>query len=658
VAGSRKITDTEGLSRLTVLHPVAASEPQEFAARELADSLTIMLDEKVGVAADSRLPPRHLRLAPAQPREAVRRAARPSAPTPLEAAPPQIPAGREGFALWREALPPGGPNPGMQRGALLLAGSTDSALLHGVYDLLEGLGARFPLGAAPSFPRCAGAGLDLVEARTSVSAFGRRAFASDLMTWHYENADRLATHLAHDRRFIPWMGARGLNAFSYIRHRVDRRLKIEELISLHRGRGIASEYGGHVLQLLLPRESFARDPELFPVNSQGERDRNGNLCASNAKALAIVCDRAIGYLRESPECALLHIWGADVAKGAWCRCGECSQISPQRQYMRVVNAVADAVAAEMLQGPPVAYLAYHDTIEPDPLLRPRPNVSFEWAPRERCYSHAIDDEVCEVNPRYLESLKRYLELFDGRGHVFEYYADAILFGGLACVTPAVIASDLRAYIKLGVTSISCLTFGEHSVLAYPVNLEAFARGTHSPNFEPDRVLADSVTATHPQCASEMVEIYRAISRASALILDGGGEMMRPRLQPTPSRRRILELEQAHSSITRALAAADTLLAKTKDTLAASQRDVWHYSREAIGGIIEYVTAARENGVDRQDRARRAVDKIGASLVTLRAAGPAAGNTWASWDLEWISDLWLDALRRRFDDAAGIASDKS
>ncbi len=235
MAGSRKITDTEGLSRLTVLHPVAASEPQEFAARELADSLTIMLDEKVGVAADSRLPPRHLRLAPAQPREAVRRAARPSAPTPLEAAPPQIPAGREGFALWREALPPGGPNPGMQRGALLLAGSTDSALLHGVYDLLEGLGARFPLGAAPSFPRCAGAGLDLVEARTSVSAFGRRAFASDLMTWHYENADRLATHLAHDRRFIPWMGARGLNAFSYIRHRVDRRLKIEELISLHRG---------------------------------------------------------------------------------------------------------------------------------------------------------------------------------------------------------------------------------------------------------------------------------------------------------------------------------------------------------------------------------------------------------------------------------------
>ena len=412
-----------------------------------------------------------------------------------------------------------------------------------------------------------------------------------------------------------------------------------------------------MLQLLLPRESFGAHPEFFPANAAGQRDRNGNLCASNAKALAIVCDRAIEYLRESPECALLHIWGADVSRGAWCRCGDCSAMSPQRQYLRVVNAIADAVAAQMPQGPPIAYLAYHDTIEPDPLLRPRPNVSFEWAPRERCYSHAIDDRVCEVNPRYLESLKRYLELFDGRGHVFEYYADAILFGGLACATPAVIASDLRAYIKLGVTSISCLTFGRHSVLAYPVNLEAFARATHSPSFEPDRVLADSVTATHPQCATEMIEVYRAISRASALILDGGGETMRPRLKPMPSHQRILDLEQAHSSITRALAAADVLIAKTKDTLAASQRDVWHYSREAIGGIIEYVGAARENGADRQDRARRAVDRIGAALVTLRAAGPASGNTWARWDLEWISDLWLNALRRRFDDAAGIASDK-
>ena len=60
---------------------------------------------------------------------------------------------------------------------------------------------------------------------------------------------------------------------------------------------------------------------------------------------------------------------------------------------------------------------------------------FEWAPRERCYSHAIDDPACAINPRYFDSLKRYIDIFEGRGHVFEYYADAILFGGLGFATP-------------------------------------------------------------------------------------------------------------------------------------------------------------------------------------------------------------------------------
>ena len=107
--------------------------------------------------------------------------------------------------------------------------------------------------------------------------------------------------------------------------------------------------------------------------------------------------------------------------------------------MEIVNAIAAALAADP-KAPPIAYLAYHDTIEPHPGLKPLDNVWFEWAPRERCYSHAIDDPACEINPRYLESLKRYIDIFNGRGHVFEYYADAILFGGLGFATPAIVAS--------------------------------------------------------------------------------------------------------------------------------------------------------------------------------------------------------------------------
>src|SRR5579863_2026525 len=115
--------------------------------------------------------------------------------------------------------------------------------------------------------------------------------------------------------------------------------------------------------------------------------------------------------------------------------------------MAVVIAIAAALGADA-GAPPVAYLAYHDTIEPHRGLRPRPNVWFEWAPRERCYVHAIDDAACEINPHYLDSLRRYLELFDGRGHVFEYYADSILFGGVGFATPGIIAADLKCYRAL------------------------------------------------------------------------------------------------------------------------------------------------------------------------------------------------------------------
>lgn len=166
-----------------------------------------------------------------------------------------------------------------------------------------------------------------VEPHKVEPAFARRAFVSDLMTWNYSFADRLEQHLAHDRQFIPWMATRGINAFSYIRHAHDARLRIDELMPLYRERGIASEYGGHVIQLLLPRERFDADPDFFPADSNGVRAARGNLCVSNARALALVRDNAVEYVRDYPENELLHIWGADVFEGAWCRCGHCKGLA-------------------------------------------------------------------------------------------------------------------------------------------------------------------------------------------------------------------------------------------------------------------------------------------------------------------------------------------
>ena len=469
------------------------------------------------------------------------------------------------------------------------------------------------------------------------------------MTWQYENADRFALHLAHDREFIPWMAAHGINAFSYIRHERDSRFKIDELTPLLHAGGIAPEYGGHVLQLLMPRERFATNPEFFPVSADGKRNPRGNLCVANEAALTLVREGAVRYMRENPECALLHVWGADVWDGAWCRCGQCAQQPPQRQYMTVVNAIAAALAEGTGVATPVAYLAYHDTLEPVAGLDPLPHVAFEWAPRERCYSHAIDDAACAVNPRYLESLKRHIELFDGRGHVFEYYADAILFGGLGLATPAIIARDLRAYRALGLTSISCLTFGAYSVLAYPVNLEAFVRGTQAPDFDPDATLADVAARRHPQCAPTMAQAYRSIARASALILDGGGGVMRPLLNSPARAERVRELRAARDLLHDACTAADAVMGAVGDNLTAAERSIWQYGGEVVHGIADYIEAAGSSGDERRRDGEAAIERIGEAIAHVREIDLGLKGTWGAYDIERVRENWLAGLRRRFGD---------
>lgn len=589
-------------ARFNVHYSAAADEIATTAANDLANALATMLDRPCAATAHADLPHDALRIAP--PRELA------------------------------------------DRGQIELSAPPGANLLHAAWEYLERLGAALPVGRPARLPRVDPARLFAVSPRATAPAFARRAFISDIMTWHYERPERFAAHLEHDREFVPWMAARGVNAFSWIRHERDARLKIDELIPALRARGIAPEYGGHVLQLLMPRGEFAAHPEYFPLGADGARNPRGNLCVANPAALAIVRDGAVAYAEANPECALLHVWGADVWAGAWCRCGACAALGPRRQYLGVVNAIADALA-ERGRATPVAWLAYHDTIDPDPALAPRDNVIVEWAPRERCYSHAIDDTECAVNRRHFASFKAYFELFGGRMRVFEYYADAILFGGLGCATPAVITRDLRAYHAFGAREVSCLTFGAYSLLAYPVNLEAFVRGARSIGFAPETAFADVAAGLHPACAGEMAGAYRALARASALILDTGGDVMRPALGRADAAERVAALRAAGEILAEAIAAADAIASAAADRLAAAERAVWQYGREVVHGLAEYIAASADRGPDRARRGDAALARIADAVIHVRNADGRLKGTWGAHDIEWVREIWRAALRRKF-----------
>ncbi|HUY37971.1 MAG TPA: DUF4838 domain-containing protein [Candidatus Binataceae bacterium] len=523
-------------------------------------------------------------------------------------------------------------------------------LIHAAADLLEHLGARFAAGASALYPQIDADALRAITPYRVTPSFSRRAFVSDIMTWNYGFADRLELHLRHDREFIPWLGRRGANAFSYIRHAHDTRLKIDEIQPLFEDYGIALEYGGHVLQILLPRERFQSDPAMFPAGDDGTRMARGNLCVSNPAALELVREGAVKYVADYPENELLHIWGADVWKGAWCRCGKCRELAPQLQYMDVVNAVAESLAERGAAAPPVAYLAYHDTLEPHPGLRPLPNVWFEWAPRERCYSHAIDDPACEINPPFLESLKRYLEIFDGRAHIFEYYADAILFGGLAFATPGVVARDLRAYRSLGISSVTCLTFGAFSTLAYPVNLEAFVRCARDVAFEPDAAISDTALGRHPRCAPALDAAYRAVERASLLSLDFA-DVMRPQMSAEKGLRKRGELKNAARAFDDAIAAAESISRAGGNPLARAEQQLWTYSGRVLDGLSAYLAAKEQTGAGRIKMGDAAIAQIADAIAHVREIDLEVKGTWGAYDLEWIRELWIAALKRGLEEKA-------
>jgi hypothetical protein len=607
-----------GTSKAVIKHSTRASQVTSIAARELADGFARMFGSKATVQPDPEIDSRAMLVSFGSD----------AAPTPV----PSILAD-DSFQISRPS-----------ENTLAIQAGSERGLLHAAYDLMERLGARFVPGAPSNLPELAAGALARLKPYTVTPAFKRRAFVSDIMTWNYTHPDRLELHLKFDREFVPWMARRGINAFEYIRHAHDSRLRIDELTPLYKSYGIGAEYGGHVLQVLMPREKFESHPQYFPMGADGARMAHGNLCVSNPDAVRSVCEGALNYVREYPENELLHIWGADVWDGAWCNCPRCKKLSPQVQYMKIVNAIA-AAKETAAGGIPVAYLAYHDTIDPDPQLRPLPNVWFEWAPRERCYIHAIDDPACTVNPRYFDSLKRYVDIFQGRGHVFEYYADAILFGGLGFATPTVIARDLRAYRALGIDSISNLTFGAYSVLAYPVNLEAFVRGTRASKFTVTGVIDDCAANRHPKAAEALGKAYRGIEKAAALVLDYA-EVMRPyKMTRQKAAAKKPQIVKAVTQFDHAMNIARQAKSKHADVLAGAEEDLWNYSLEVLSGIGDYIRAREEKGIVRHTLGDGAVALVATAIEHIHHIDPSIKGTWGAYDLEWIRELWLDGLRK-------------
>ncbi len=219
--------------------------------------------------------------------------------------------------------------------------------------------------------------------------------------------------------------------------------------------GLRLEVGGHGLSKMLPRELFADKPEIFrmfqPEDFNGRRLNDSNFCVTNHEAREIIKENFREKLKSADGAYGIHAWADDLPAGGWCLCPCCRSFSPEDQSMLAMNLLAET-ARESKSDLRIANIAYHDTMNPGINISPAPECFLLFAPRERCYGHAIDDPDCKRNRFYLDALKAWREKCKDNpdSHTFEYYFDQILFRGMYPFLPDVILDDMEAYLENGI----------------------------------------------------------------------------------------------------------------------------------------------------------------------------------------------------------------
>lgn len=422
----------------------------------------------------------------------------------------------------------------------LVSGGSPAAVLHASYALLEALGARWlkpgqdgevilPLDGPPP-----------PLSIRSEPVFGWRGLADGCLSW-WPGAAPFQAWLRELLEMVDWMGKMRMNRLFLHFNRLPPGDLSPVLPELER-RGIALELGGHSLPLLLPPGARESDPGLCRM-VDGLRRPDGNFCTSNPRTLDLLRRGASEQVQRLPPADLYHLWSYDARDDPWCRCPSCRDVSPHQQMWRAVSAAAEGIARAR-PGARIGGLLYHESLgaaESAP-----EGLRLLFAPRERCYSHAID-AGCPRNRSQMEELRRAMAYRGSDLSLLEYYGDPILMG-MPANRPGMVVADLAAYQKEGVTAVYSLVFGALSWWLFPLQLYAYARGSWDPSLLGDAVREYCYALVGDTAGERLARYYRLEGEAAGFHLrncrceDGSGLPFPTLDQPWQVRERLAELE--------------------------------------------------------------------------------------------------------------------
>ena len=222
---------------------------------------------------------------------------------------------------------------------VVLAGNSDMALEHAVWDLLYRLGHRqfFPGETWEVIPRTDGIVLDL-NLKVSPDYKFRRIWYG-FGTWGYNKQ--------------PWEDWCHKN-------RLGGSLRVQS----------GHSYGGIISA---NKKQFDAHPEFYAlIDGKRAVKSQGKFCISNASLRQLVVEHAKRHFLRNPQADCISMDPSDG--GGWCECEHCGKIGSQSdQALLLANQVADTVKPKFVGM--YAY-SYHS---PPPSLTVRPNVCINAA---------------------------------------------------------------------------------------------------------------------------------------------------------------------------------------------------------------------------------------------------------------------------------------
>jgi len=420
----------DGRSDYVIVLAADAIPAEQFAAEELANHLEKMSGAKLPIVTDAEALSRHAVLL-----------GRPRYLAKLEVHPDWAEFGKEGYLLQ------------VKGDYLIIAGGRPRGTLYGVYALLEDyLGCRWFAPDTTVIPQSKTIKLPRHE-RQKLNIIGKPSF-------EYRDPWMYAGHI------WSWWWKKHFDADYVSRTRNSGRLLNQHVHPIDERHGGYYDilHGGHNLSSLVPAELYAKDhPEYYALwegrrmNKAEERTNRGDfeLCLTDPAVVRIAAENMRKWMRDKPNRDMFYVCQSDT--GIYCQCERCQamydkyKVGPEAGYggyagrnIWFVNQIASLVEDEFPNNR-IGTWAYGATRNPPKNIKAHRNVVLCYLPIERCWCHAIDHGLINVDYYALEDGIRKWKEIAQEVQLWDYNGAGELI--------LTIAPNVRAAKRLGMTGV-------------------------------------------------------------------------------------------------------------------------------------------------------------------------------------------------------------